>query len=95
MKAVQVEYPDFGTEVYLVTDVGKFSQRDHIGESELIPKSIQPNKTIHAWWADKLSNIMYWPILFIAGFPIGLITFGGLMVVFIIVMRKKSGGKLE
>lgn len=57
---VRVRWPDFGQEVSVVTEIGEFSEYDYNSPGP----AIALNKPARAAWADQLSFLMYWPLLF-------------------------------
>jgi|GEM_PF-3665461 len=87
VKAVSFSAPDFNSQVNIVTEVGQLSEYTWNNVSDRYGKVIETNKSVYVWWAEKLSFLMYWPILLLANFPIGLIVISVIFALFLVLMK--------
>jgi len=72
----------FSTTISLMTTIGNISERNYRDNH------VRLNKTVHSSWASGISYLMYWPILFIANFPLGVIVFIVALIGFCFAMKK-------
>ena len=87
---VKVWYPDFGFSLAIQTKVWDFQVREDSILYSQEEKYIQFNKSTYAVWAKYWSYLMYWPILFIAWFPLGFILLIGWIITLVYLKRYKK-----
>ncbi len=65
----------FSNTISLLTELGEIPESNY-DESHLYGEYIAvANKDVHSLWAQRISFLMVWPLLFMVYFPIGIILF--------------------
>ncbi len=85
---ISASAPDFGFTLTLKTNIWNFSENDFKPLYSSNPH-IKLNKNHYSAWAKYWSYLMYWPLLFIAWFPIGFIFFW-LLALWYLYSRKNN-----
>ena len=86
---VNFSHPDFSSQVNIKTDLGQISERNYKKTNYRHGKQlVKTNKIVHFHLFDRISLLMAWPILFLIYFPLGLIIFIAMLMVFYSYMKK-------